>query len=94
MQIRSTENLADLFTNLDCAVLKILSDVIMRDSKYELHFFSLNHGLPLGFPGKIFNEAAFHVHIRRCIILENGQSRGSVINVLIIVNIHLNLALY
>jgi hypothetical protein len=46
-----------------CADSKTLSDVVFRGSKYALHSFSLNRGfVPLGFPGKVFNEAACHAY--------------------------------
>ena len=72
-QIRSSENLADMFSQshfllqhlrsllmaLDFADLEISTEVVKRGRWYTLYSFSLVYGFfPLGFPSKVFNEAA------------------------------------
>ena len=47
-----------LLNNIGWIAQKISIDVFHQGEKYALHSFSLNQGfVPLGFPGKVFNEA-------------------------------------
>nr|GFA60713.1 putative copia-like polyprotein [Tanacetum cinerariifolium] len=69
-QVHSSDNLADLFTNalLISNFRKLSHNIGMRQLK------DLNHDfIPLGFPDKVFNEAAFLKRI-------NGHRRGSVMD--------------
>ena len=75
---------------------KKLSDVLIRGVQYALHSFFIDRGFfPLGFPGKVFNEATNNVYQKICVLFFfhevfsskvltkhtiYGHPRGSVIN--------------
>ena len=48
---------------------KKLSDILIRESIISVALFSLDRGFfPLGFPGKVFNEATNSAYQKICVL--------------------------
>ena len=57
------------YTKLMCVISDMLSDIFIRGRKYALHSFFLGLGfIPMGFPDKVFNEAANNAYYKICVL--------------------------